>query len=90
MEEVSASAEEMSAQAEEVTAAAQSTEEMAQKLQSLVAQFKLDEDANINPELPGTKNEPEYVGPDRRISLHEQMQAGDGGNGHHIEETVQN
>ena len=90
VEEVSASAEEMSAQAEEVTAAAQSTAEMAQKLQSLVAQFKLDEDANINPELPGTKNEPEYVGPDRRISLHEQMQAGDGGNGHHIEETVQN
>jgi methyl-accepting chemotaxis protein len=48
VEEVSASAEEMSAQVQEVTASAQSLAEMAQALQTLVAQFKLDEDAALS------------------------------------------
>jgi methyl-accepting chemotaxis protein len=47
IEEVSASTEEMSAQVEEVTASAISLTEMAQDLQTLVAQFKLNEDQDL-------------------------------------------
>ncbi|MEN6298917.1 MAG: methyl-accepting chemotaxis protein [Anaerolineaceae bacterium] len=46
IEEVSASAEEMSAQVQEVTASAQSLAEMAHELQAVVAQFKLETDAD--------------------------------------------
>ncbi|MBN1537633.1 MAG: Cache 3/Cache 2 fusion domain-containing protein [Anaerolineales bacterium] len=47
IEEVSASAEEMSAQVQEVTASAQSLADMAHELQEVVAQFKLDMDAQV-------------------------------------------
>jgi methyl-accepting chemotaxis protein len=49
VEEISAGAEEMSAQVEEVTASAQSLAEMAYALQTIVEQFKLDEDLHPAP-----------------------------------------
>ncbi len=93
IEEVSASAEEMSAQVQEVTASAQSLAEMAHELQEVVAQFKLDREAESfaqTPVMPGSdgvqKIKAVQMGPDRRASYQQNVAGGKGGDGRKVVE----